>query len=95
MTRVCGTLGILGDGAGEAVTTHGLRATMISLLIDAGYADSMIALRSGHRCLDNLKRYHNLRGDIGLEQISRIRSPDAKKLKIDPDASLPIERFAA
>lgn len=65
---VCSRLGIVGDGPRENVTTHGLRATMISLLVEANYDDSTIALRSGYRNLDSLKRYHNLRGSVGLEQ---------------------------
>lgn len=58
--RVCNDLGIRADSAGNSVTTHGLRATMVSLLINAGYYDSTIILRTGHRNIASLRNYHNL-----------------------------------
>eukprot|EP00171_Calliarthron_tuberculosum_P022929 IDg22929t1 len=64
------SLGIVGDGAAKTITTHGLRATMISLLVQADYDDSTVALRSGHRNLNSLKRYHNLKGAVGIDQLS-------------------------
>lgn len=72
MGSMCSRLGILGDGPSENVTTHGLRATMISLLVAAHYDDLTIALRCGHRNLDCLKRYHNLRGSVGLEKLGKM-----------------------
>lgn len=44
VTRVCKDAGVESDGANETVTSHGLRGTMTTLLIDAGYDDSTITL---------------------------------------------------
>ena len=65
--RVYATVGLRGDGADNVVTTHGLRAKMVSLLINAGFDDSTITLRTGHRNIASLRNYHNLRGEIELE----------------------------
>ena len=67
--NLCLRLGVRGDGAFSTVTTHGLRATMVTLLIDAGYDDAIITLRTGHRDVKSLRNYHNLRGNIGLNQL--------------------------
>ena len=70
--NLCSKLGVRGDGAHEIVTTHDLRATMASLLIDAGYDDAIITLRSVHRDAKSLRNYHPLRGNIGANQIRRM-----------------------
>ena len=72
MSSVCLKLGVRGDGAKEVVTTHGLRGTMVLLLIAAGYDDYTIMLRTGHRNVMSLRSYHNLRGDIGIQQLSKM-----------------------
>lgn len=69
---ICTKLGILGSGEAAYMTTHGLRATMISLLISAGYSDCAVALRSGHRDLASLQSYHNLRGKNGENQLAAV-----------------------
>lgn len=58
----CVTVGLRGDRANEQVTTHGLTATMATLLINAGYENPIIMLRTGHRNFASLHNYHNLRG---------------------------------
>lgn len=45
--RVCANLRIRGDGAHSIVTAHGLRGTMETLLIEAGYDDATITMRTG------------------------------------------------
>lgn len=47
--NVYSKLGIRGTGEAAYMTTHGLRATMISLLILAGYSDAAVVLRPGNR----------------------------------------------
>ena len=72
VSNFCSKLGLRGDGAHEIVTTHGLRATMVTLLIDAGYHDATITLRTGHHDVKSLRNYHTLRGIIGANQIRRM-----------------------
>ena len=60
--HVCTALNIYGDGACQYMATHGLRATMISLLIAAGHSDASVLLRSGHRDASSLNLYRNLNG---------------------------------
>ena len=69
---VCEKLGIRGSGESTCMTTHGLRATMISMLISGGHCDAAIMLRRGHRDGTNLKSYHNLRGENGREQLNAV-----------------------
>lgn len=66
---VCLSLGIQGEGAAKFMTTHGLRATMISLLIASGHSDASVMLRSGHADSTSLQSYHNLRGQHGADQL--------------------------
>jgi len=81
VSSVCAAAGVDGDGANATVTTHGLRATMTTLLIDAGYDDSTISLRTGHRNVQSLRNYHSLRGGIGLDQFARMFDVDGGKTK--------------
>ena len=67
---VCTKLGIRGDGEAVFITTHGLRATMISLLISAGNSDAAVDLRTGHRDHNSLQSYHYLRGINGETQLT-------------------------
>lgn len=53
-------LGIRKDGALSLVTTHGMRATTVSLLFEAGYDNATITLRIGHKDIRSLGSYHNL-----------------------------------
>lgn len=69
---VCTKLGIRGTGEAAYMTTHGLRATMISLLISAGYSDAAVVLRTGHRDNSSLQSYHNLRGQNGADQLAAV-----------------------
>ena len=70
LKEVCLSLGIRGEGANNYVTTHGLRATTISLLISSGHSDAAVVLRSGHRDNNNLQSYHNLIGHNGEQQLA-------------------------
>ena len=54
------------------MSMHGLRATMISLLISAGYSDAADVLRTGHRDSNCLQSYHNLRGRNGEAQLNAV-----------------------
>lgn len=69
---VCQRLGIRGQGCAKHMTTHGLRSTMISMLISSGYSDAAVCLRSGHRDPSSLLNYHNLRGQQGEEQLGAV-----------------------
>ena len=60
------------DGAVDYVTTHSLRATMVSLPINAGFDDAKISLRIGHRFIASLRNYHNLRSNLGIRQFRAI-----------------------
>ena len=80
--RVCKKLGIRGDGAYSVVTAHGLRATIVTMLLEAGYDDATITLRTGHKDLKSLRSYHNLRGSIGLQQMKKMFGSD-ESLKKD------------
>lgn len=60
------------------MTTHGLRATMILLLITAGYSDAAIVLRSGHRGNNSSQSYHNLRGENGRAQLIAVFNGEFK-----------------
>lgn len=51
---------------------HGLRDTMVSLHIEAGYDHSTITLRTEHCDIQSLRNYHNLCGNVGLQQIRRM-----------------------
>lgn len=54
------------------MTAHGLRATMISLLISSGYLDAAVVLRTGHCVTTSLQSYHNLRGNEGEMQLNAV-----------------------
>ena len=60
--EVCSCLGIRGECVCENVPTHGLRATMISLLTSAGDSDATIVQRTGHCNTSVLQNYHHLMG---------------------------------
>ncbi len=62
---VCRSSGIRGEGANKCVTTQGLRATMISLLITSDHSDAAVVLRSGQRDSNSLLSYLNLMGRNG------------------------------
>lgn len=70
-------LGIRGEGASDYVTTHGLRATMISLIISSGHSNASVELRSGHRNNNSLQSCHNLMGSSGGKQLSVVFGGDA------------------
>lgn len=72
MNRVCQTIDISGDLPGKYVTTHGLRATIVKLLINQGYNDSTIMLRTGRKHVTILHKYHNLSSTEGLQKLKRI-----------------------
>ena len=57
---------------------HGLRATMITLLQDSGLSDSAIALHTDHRDPNSLKKYTNLQGRHGQQQIRAIFRDSSK-----------------
>ena len=69
---VCSRLDLRDDGAHKIVSTHGLRATIVTLLIDAGYDNATVTLLSEHRDIRSLRNYHGLRRNIGVQQIRRM-----------------------
>lgn len=68
ISKLCKAEGVRGIGEKDHVTTHGLRATTTSLLVEAGHPDSSTAMRTGHRDMRSLKNYQNLSGAIGKRQ---------------------------
>ena len=86
---VCTALGIRGEGANKFVTTHGLRATMISLLISSGHSDAAVVLRTGHRDNSSLQSYHNLIGSNGEQQLRAAfggdTTPECASRKMDEE----------
>ena len=51
---------------------HGLRATTITMLQEHCFSDSAIMLRTGHKDVNSLKSYANLRGQLGVQQFQAI-----------------------
>lgn len=47
-------------------------ATIVTLLVDAGYDDATIMLRTGHGDVKSLRMYHNLSRKIELNQLKRM-----------------------
>lgn len=68
INEICTTANFRGNVVHDYMTTHGLRATMTSLLIEAGHNYSIIVLRTGLSSTDTLTRYHNLQGNEGFRQ---------------------------
>ena len=52
---------------------------MTPLLIDAGYDNTTVKLKTRNRPHESLRNYHNLRGEIGLNQLSNIFVPFEKR----------------
>lgn len=66
----------------DTVTTHALRETATSILLEAGNSDPSVAMRTDHRDLKPLKNYQNLSGAIGRQQgegIQRNTNNDSKR----------------
>ena len=78
---VCASLGISGTGVKHGMTTHGLKGTVTTLLVEAGHSDSSIAMRTGHRDPRSLKNYQNLQGRGGEKQQEDILGVGYKGLK--------------
>ena len=78
---VCASNGISGTGSKKGMTTHGLRGTVTTLLVEAGHSDSAIAMRTGHRDPKSLKKYQNIQGWEGKRQQSDILDGPSKGLK--------------
>ena len=51
---------------------HGLRASMIAILQEAGLSDGAIFLRTAHGDVSSLKPYTNLRGHLGIQQLQAL-----------------------
>ena len=78
---VCASLGISGTGVKHGMTTHGLRGTVTTLLVEAGHSDSSIAMRTGHCDPRSLKNYQNLQGRGGEKRQEDILGVGDKGLK--------------
>ena len=52
---VCNKLGITGCGCKTNMTTHGLRATTVTLLLPARHADAFVTMQTVHRNIRSLK----------------------------------------
>lgn len=72
INEVCQKLDIRGNGEAGSMTAHGLTATMISLLISAGYPDAAVVLRTGHCDTTSLQSYHNFRENEGEMQLNAV-----------------------
>lgn len=80
----CSNESITGVGCKDAMTTHGLIATVTTTLIEQGHSDASITMRTGHRCVESLKSCSNLNGAIGrLQQRAIFGASVAKKRKVE------------
>lgn len=68
MMAACEKNNIIGVGTKDKMEFHGLRGTGASLLIAAGMPDSSTVLRTGHKQIDSVHAYHNIRGAEGERQ---------------------------
>jgi len=66
--NVCIAENVRGNGVHDYVTNHRLRGTMTSLLLDAGFSDTTVSMRTGHRNNDSLKSYKNNQGGASYSQ---------------------------
>ena len=78
---VCASLGSSGTGVKPGMTTHGLRCTVTTLLVEAGHSDSSIAMRTGHDDPCSLRNYQNLQGRGREKQQEGILGVGDKGLK--------------
>ena len=85
--KVCEEEGIAGSGVKSWVTSHGLRGTVATLLVQSGHADSSVAMRTGHRDPRSLKSYQNLRGMEGLQQQRDLVDSGSVAAASDPNQS--------
>lgn len=56
-----------GSGSKSSVTTHGLRGTLATFLLEAGQSDSSVSMRTDPRYFKSLKSYQHLRRGGGRE----------------------------
>ena len=68
----CAKQDITGDSPHKKETLYGLRVSMITFLQNAGFSDSAIVLRTGHRKMNSLKHCTNLRSELGKNQFEAI-----------------------
>ena len=81
--RVCELLNITGDGVRHSFTAHGIRATCITNLFEAGFERESIATKTGHRQPKSLKGYQSTRGALGFNMQVDMFGQSEKKSKLD------------
>lgn len=96
--EACDSVGVVGEGVRDQFTAHGLRATCITFLFEAGHQMQVIARKSGHRDPRSALSYHNTQGVLGQKlqadmfgenvptvQIGVGSSPSCKRSLEDPN----------
>ena len=73
-------------GVSNQVTTHGIRAMMISMLVSAGFSDAAVVLRTRLRDTTSLQSYHNLMVRNGEEQLKAVLA-DINKRQLESEPS--------
>ena len=74
------------------MSTHGLRASMISLLIASGAIDAAVVLHTGHANMNSLKSYHNLMNANRRKQMDLIfKSKETRNIGNAPSSAPPYE----
>ena len=91
ISHYCRQKGITGSGYIDGVSTHSLRESVTSLLIEYGVADSANTMRTGHRQIDSLRHYQNLREKEGQIQQNIIFDGFSENKPSDPSSSTDVK----
>ena len=88
----CKYLGIRGVGENSHITTHSIRTTVSTRLLDNGHDGASVVMRTGHKKMESLKNYGTLRGALGKRQMDDILpgSESTKRSKCDAENPKPI-----
>lgn len=78
--------GVVGYGDHDHIVLHATRKTSTQRCVDAGLPDTATMKRTGHRCVESVKAYQNLRGETGRVQqasiLQAVSTSDSKKQKV-------------
>ena len=81
MHETCTSVGVRGVDVCEHMTIYGLRSTMITLLMDAGFTAAAVVRCTGHKSVDSLRSYNTLLNNTGMCQQAAVLGSPAKKQK--------------
>lgn len=90
----CSSLQISGNGDNAGIVTHSIRGTVATLLIERR-ADFSTTMRTGHKHVESLRSYQNLRGLEGRIQQRLITSnPESPVCNMHDSKISPHDDFA-